>query len=31
VWFVDQLPKGSTGKILRRNIEVPQVAMGGVL
>jgi long-chain acyl-CoA synthetase len=25
VWFVDELPKGSTGKILRRMIEVPQI------
>ena len=24
VWFVDELPKGSTGKILKRAIEVPQ-------
>ena len=23
VWFVDELPKGSTGKILRRMVEVP--------
>jgi long-chain acyl-CoA synthetase len=24
VWFVDELPKGPTGKILKREIEVPQ-------
>jgi long-chain acyl-CoA synthetase len=24
VWFVDQLPKGPTGKILKREIEVPE-------
>jgi long-chain acyl-CoA synthetase len=23
VWFVDELPKGPTGKILKRAIEVP--------
>ena len=29
VWFVDELPKGPTGKILKREIEVPeQVAAG---
>ena len=26
VWFVDELPKGATGKILKRAIEVPQQA-----
>jgi long-chain acyl-CoA synthetase len=26
VWFVDELPKGSTGKIVRREIEVPPAA-----
>jgi long-chain acyl-CoA synthetase len=26
VWFVDALPKGPTGKILRREVEVPQAA-----
>jgi long-chain acyl-CoA synthetase len=26
VWFVDELPKGPTGKILKRAIEVPQQA-----
>jgi long-chain acyl-CoA synthetase len=25
VWFVDALPKGATGKILKRDVEVPQV------
>ena len=24
IWFVDELPKGPTGKILKREIEVPQ-------
>jgi long-chain acyl-CoA synthetase len=24
VWFVDELPKGPTGKILKREIEIPQ-------
>jgi long-chain acyl-CoA synthetase len=29
VWFVDELPKGPTGKILKREIEIPeQVAAG---
>jgi len=23
IWFVDELPKGPTGKILKREIEVP--------
>jgi long-chain acyl-CoA synthetase len=26
VWFVDELPKGATGKILKRQIEPPQDA-----
>jgi long-chain acyl-CoA synthetase len=26
VWFVDELPKGPTGKILKREIEVPASA-----
>ena len=26
VWFVDELPKGPTGKILKREIEVPAEA-----
>jgi long-chain acyl-CoA synthetase len=25
VWFVDELPKGPTGKILKREIDVPDV------
>ena len=30
VWFVDELPKGPTGKILKREIEAPEpVAAGG--
>jgi long-chain acyl-CoA synthetase len=24
IWFVDELPKGPTGKILKRSIEVPE-------
>ena len=28
VWFVDELPKGPTGKILKREIEVPQEVAG---
>jgi long-chain acyl-CoA synthetase len=26
IWFVDELPKGPTGKILKREIEVPEPA-----
>ena len=26
IWFVDELPKGPTGKILKREIEVPEGA-----
>jgi long-chain acyl-CoA synthetase len=26
IWFVDELPKGPTGKILKREIEVPDRA-----
>jgi long-chain acyl-CoA synthetase len=26
IWFVDELPKGPTGKILKREIEVPAEA-----
>ena len=26
IWFVDELPKGPTGKILKREIDVPQGA-----
>ena len=26
IWFVDELPKGPTGKILKREITVPQDA-----
>jgi long-chain acyl-CoA synthetase len=29
VWFVDTLPKGPTGKILKREIEVPESALAG--
>ena len=29
VWFVDDLPKGPTGKILKREIEVPQEVLSG--
>ena len=28
VWFVDELPKGPTGKILKREIEVPETTSG---
>jgi acyl-coenzyme A synthetase/AMP-(fatty) acid ligase len=27
VWFVDELPKGSTGKILKREITAPDHLM----
>ena len=26
IWFVDELPKGPTGKILKREIEAPEKA-----
>ena len=26
IWFTDELPKGSTGKILKRDITVPELA-----
>src|SRR4029077_2165839 len=29
IWFVDELPKGPTGKILKREIEVPAEVSGG--
>jgi long-chain acyl-CoA synthetase len=29
VWFVDELPKGPTGKILKREIEVPEQVKAG--
>jgi len=29
IWFVDELPKGPTGKILKREIEVPETAKAG--
>jgi long-chain acyl-CoA synthetase len=29
IWFVDELPKGPTGKILKREIEVPEEAKTG--
>jgi long-chain acyl-CoA synthetase len=29
IWFVDELPKGPTGKILKREIEVPEEAKAG--
>jgi long-chain acyl-CoA synthetase len=29
IWFVDQLPMGPTGKILKREIEVPEAAKAG--
>jgi long-chain acyl-CoA synthetase len=27
IWFVDELPKGPTGKILKREIKAPQMSM----
>ncbi|GAC1325390.1 MAG: long-chain fatty acid--CoA ligase [Thermoleophilaceae bacterium] len=29
IWFVDELPKGPTGKILKREIEVPEAVQAG--
>jgi long-chain acyl-CoA synthetase len=29
IWFVDELPTGPTGKILKREIEVPEPAKAG--
>ena len=29
IWFADELPKGPTGKILKREIEVPQQVTAG--
>jgi long-chain acyl-CoA synthetase len=29
IWFVDELPMGPTGKILKREIEVPETAKAG--
>jgi long-chain acyl-CoA synthetase len=29
IWFVDELPKGPTGKILKREIEVPESVKQG--
>jgi long-chain acyl-CoA synthetase len=29
VWFEDELPKGPTGKILKREIEVPEAVVAG--
>ena len=29
IWFVDELPKGPTGKILKRQIEVPEKVVAG--
>jgi long-chain acyl-CoA synthetase len=28
IWFLDELPKGPTGKILKREIEVPESVQG---
>jgi long-chain acyl-CoA synthetase len=28
IWLVDELPKGPTGKILKREIEVPETVAG---
>ena len=30
VWLVDDLPKGATGKILKREVEVPAEVLGTV-
>jgi long-chain acyl-CoA synthetase len=29
IWFVDELPKGPTGKILKREVEVPDEVAAG--
>jgi long-chain acyl-CoA synthetase len=29
VWFVDELPKGPTGKILKREVEAPESVRSG--
>ena len=29
VWIVDELPKGPTGKVLKREIEVPEETAAG--
>ena len=29
IWFVDELPKGPTGKILKQEIEVPEQVESG--
>ncbi len=29
VWLVDELPKGPTGKILKRDIAIPAISGGG--
>ena len=29
IWLVDELPKGPTGKILKREVEVPQEVASG--
>ena len=29
IWFADELPKGPTGKILKREIEVPETVRPG--
>jgi long-chain acyl-CoA synthetase len=28
IWFVDELPKGPTGKILKREVDVPEAVSG---
>ena len=28
IWFVEELPKGPTGKILKREVEVPEAVTG---
>jgi long-chain acyl-CoA synthetase len=29
IWIVDELPKGPTGKILKREIEIPEAVKAG--
>jgi long-chain acyl-CoA synthetase len=29
IWIVDELPKGPTGKILKREIEIPETVKAG--
>jgi long-chain acyl-CoA synthetase len=29
IWFLEELPKGATGKILKREIELPEAVKAG--